>query len=42
MKFDAVRIYFLSDVSGLLPSKIYATIATWRKDFSSWLYFQKF
>ena len=41
MKFDAVRIYFLSDVSGLLSYKIYATIATWRKDFSSLLYFQK-
>ena len=32
MKFEAVRIYFLSDVSGLLSSKNYATIATWRKD----------
>ena len=41
MKFEAVRNYFLSDVSGLLSSKIYATIATRRKDYSSWLYFQK-
>ena len=32
MKFEAVRIYFLSDVSGLLSSKNYATTATWRKD----------
>ena len=37
MKFEAVRIHFLSDVFGLLSSKNVATMATWRNDFSSLL-----
>ena len=32
MKFEAVRIHFLSEVFGLLWSKIYATMTTWRND----------
>ena len=35
MKFEAVQIHFLSDVFGLLSSKNFATMATWRNDFSS-------
>ena len=30
MKFEAVQIHFLSDVFGLLSSKNFATMATWR------------
>ena len=37
LKFEAVRTRFLSDVFGLLSSKNFATIATWRNDFSSLL-----
>ena len=35
MKFEAMRIHFLSDVFGLLSSKNFATMATWRNDFST-------
>ena len=35
MKFETVRIHFLSDVSGLLSSRNFATVATSRNDFSS-------
>jgi len=35
MKFEAVRIHFLSDVLGLLSSKNFATMEKWRNDFSS-------
>ena len=35
MKFETVRIHFLSDVFGFLSSKNFATMATWRNDFSS-------
>ena len=38
IKFEAVRIHFLSDVFGLLWSKIFAAMATTRNDFSSLLY----
>ena len=31
MKFEAVRIHFLSDIFGYLSSKSVATMATWRK-----------
>ena len=34
MKFEKVRIHFLSDVFGLLSSKNFATMTTWRNDFS--------
>ena len=34
-KIEIVRIDFLSDFIGLLSSKIFATLATWRNDFSS-------
>ena len=34
MKFETVRIHFLSDVFGLLSSKNFATMTTWRNDFS--------
>ena len=37
MKFEAVRIHFLSDVFSLLSSKNFATMATWRNNFSSLL-----
>ena len=37
MKFETVRIHFLSDVFGLLSSRNFATMATWRNDFSSLL-----
>ena len=37
VKFETVRIDFLSDFIGLLSSKNCATMATWRKDFSSLL-----
>ena len=33
MKFETVRIHFLSDVSGLLSSRNFATEATSRNDF---------
>ena len=33
MKFETVRIHFLSDVFGLLSSKSFATMTTWRNDF---------
>ena len=35
MKFEPVRIHFLSDVSGLLLSRNFATMAKWRYDISS-------
>ena len=35
MKFQTVRIYFLSEFWDFLPSKNFATMATWRNDFSS-------
>ena len=38
IKFEAVRIHFLSDVFGLLWSKNFAAMASWRNDFSSLLY----
>ena len=41
LKFETVRIQFLSDVFGLLPSRNFATVVTWRNDFSSLLIFQK-
>ena len=34
MKFETVRIHFLSDVSGLLSSRNFATEATSRNDLS--------
>ena len=37
MKFETVRIYFLSDIFGLLSSRKIAIMATWPKDFSSLL-----
>ena len=37
MKLETVRIHFLSDVFGLLSFKIFATMATWRNNFSSLL-----
>ena len=37
MKFEAVRIHFVGDVFGLLSSKNFATMTTWRNDFSSLL-----
>ena len=41
MKFETVRIHFLSDVFGLLSSRNFATMATWRNDLSSLLYIEK-
>ena len=35
MKFEAVRIHYLNDVFGLLSSKNFATMATWRNEFPS-------
>ena len=35
MKFETVRIHLLNDVFGLLSSRNFATMATWRNDFSS-------
>ena len=35
MKFETVRIHFLSDFFGLFSSRNLATMATWRNDFSS-------
>ena len=40
LKFETVRIQFLSDVFGLLLSRNFATVVTWRNDFSI-LIFQK-
>ena len=37
MKFETVRIHFLSAFFGLLSSRNFATMATWRNDFSSLL-----
>ena len=34
MKFETVRIYFLSDFLGLLSSNNFATMTTWRNHFS--------
>ena len=34
MKFETVRIHLLNDVFGLLSSRNFATMATWRNDFS--------
>ena len=39
-KFETVRIHFLSDIFGLLSSRNFATMATWRNDFSTLLDFQ--
>ena len=42
LKFETVRIQYLSDVFGLLSSRNFAaTMVTWRNDFSSLLIFQK-
>ena len=38
MKFEAVRIHFISDGFGLLSSKTFAAMATWRNYFSPLLY----
>ena len=38
IKFEAVRIHFLSDVFGLSWSKNFAAMASWRNNFSSLLY----
>ena len=35
MKFETVRNHFLSDDCGLLSSRNFATMVTWRNDFSS-------
>ena len=35
MKFETVRIHFLSDAFSLLWCRNFATMATWRNDFSS-------
>ena len=35
MKFETVQLHFLSDVFGLVWSRNFATMATWRNDFSS-------
>ena len=35
MKFETVRIHFLSDAFSLLSCRNFATMATWRNDFSS-------
>ena len=35
LKFETVRIQFLSDVFGFLSSRNFATMVTWRNDFSS-------
>ena len=37
MKFETVQIDFVSDVFGLLSSRKFATMATWRNNFSSLL-----
>ena len=37
MKFETVRIHFMSDFFGVLSSRNFATTATWRNDFSSLL-----
>ena len=37
IKFETVRIFFFSDVFGLLSLRNFATMATWRNDFSSLL-----
>ena len=41
MKFETVRIHLLNDVFGLLSSRNFTIMATWRNDFSfliSWLF----
>ena len=38
MKSETVRFHFLSDVFGLLSSRNFATMVTWRNDFSSIMY----
>ena len=40
IKFETVQIHFLSDVFGVLPSRNFATMATWRNDFSSLFFTQ--
>ena len=35
MKFESVRIHFLSDVFDLLLSRNFASMVKWRYDFSS-------
>ena len=37
MKFERGRVHFLSDFFGLLSSRNFATMATWRDDLSSLL-----
>ena len=37
MKFETVRIHFLSDVFGLFSSRNFSTMATWRNDFSLYI-----
>ena len=37
MKFETVQLHFLSDVFGLVSSRNFATMATWRNKFSSLL-----
>ena len=37
-KFETVGVHILSDVFGLLSSRNFATMATWRNDFSSLFY----
>ena len=37
MKFKEVRIHFVGDIFGLLSSKNFATMTTWRNDFYSLL-----
>ena len=35
LKFETVWIHFLSDILGLLSSRNFVTMVTWRNDFSS-------
>ena len=41
MKFETVRILFFKWRFGLLPSRNFATMATWRNDFSLLTRFNK-
>ena len=38
MRFETVQIHFLSNVFGLSSFRNFATMATWRNDFSLYLY----
>ena len=40
IKFETVQIHFLSNVFGVLSSRNFATMATWRNDFSSLFFAQ--